>query len=88
MIFAPKIYQILEADLKLEAGVLSCSLKYHKFHRKAPAMEPIFEKVAERPATLFKKRFQHWCFPVKFAKFLRTRFFTEHLRWLLLTSQS
>ena len=24
------------------------------------------------------------CFPVKFAKFLRTPFFTEHLRWLLL----
>ena len=25
------------------------------------------------------------CFPVKFAKFLRTLFFTEHLQWLLLT---
>ena len=24
------------------------------------------------------------CFPVKFANFLRTPFFTEHLRWLLL----
>ena len=24
------------------------------------------------------------CFPVKFAKFLRTPFFTEHLQWLLL----
>ena len=24
------------------------------------------------------------CFPVNFAKFLRTPFFTEHLRWLLL----
>ena len=31
-----------------------------------------------------KKRLQHRCFPVKFAKFLRTTFFTEHLRWLLL----
>ena len=31
-----------------------------------------------------KKRFQHRCFPVKFAKFLRTPFFTEYLRWLLL----
>ena len=31
-----------------------------------------------------KKRLQHRCFPLKFAKFLRTRFLTEHLRWLLL----
>ena len=28
-----------------------------------------------------KKRLQHWCFPMKL---LRTSFFTEHLRWLLL----
>ena len=26
------------------------------------------------------------CFPVKFVKFLRTSFFTEHLQWLLLTA--
>ena len=31
-----------------------------------------------------QKRLQHRCSPVKFAKFLRTSFFTEHLRWLLL----
>ena len=27
---------------------------------------------------------KHRCFPPKFAKFQRTHFFTEHLRWLLL----
>ena len=32
-----------------------------------------------RPATLLKKRLRHLCFPVKFADFLRTPFFTEHL---------
>ena len=37
-----------------------------------------------RPATLLKKRLWHRCFPVNFAKFLRTPFSTEHLRWLLL----
>ena len=37
-----------------------------------------------RPATLFKKILQHRYFPVKFEKFLRSPFFTEHLRWLLL----
>ena len=44
-----------------------------------------FNKVAGlRPATLLKKRLWHRCFAVKFAKFLRTSFVTEHLRWLLL----
>ena len=49
------------------------------------------EAVAQRcsvkrmaPATLLKKRLWRRCFPVNFAKFLRTPYFTEHLRWLLL----
>ena len=37
-----------------------------------------------RPATLLKKRLWHMCFPVNFAKFLRTLFLIEHLRLLLL----
>ena len=36
------------------------------------------------PATLLKKRLWRRCFPVNFAKFLRTPFLTEHLRSLLL----
>ena len=36
-----------------------------------------------QPATLFKKRLWYRCFPVNFAKFLKTPFLTEHLRWLL-----
>ena len=35
--------------------------------------------------SLLKKRLWHRCFPVDFAKFLKTPFLTEHLRWLLLT---
>ena len=35
-----------------------------------------------RPAVLLKK-----CFPVKFAKFLRTVYFREHIQWLLLQRQ-
>ena len=38
----------------------------------------------QAPITLLKKRLWHRCFPVNFAKFLRTTFFTEHLWWLLL----
>ena len=37
-----------------------------------------------RPATLIKKRLWHRCFPRNFAKFLRTAFPTEHLRWVIL----
>ena len=37
-----------------------------------------------RPATVLKKILRNKCFPVNFAKFLRTPFFTDHLRWLLL----
>ena len=37
--------------------------------------------------TLLEKSLWHKCFPVNFAKFLRTPIFTEHLRWLLLHFQ-
>ena len=37
-----------------------------------------------RPVTLLKKRLRHRCFPLHFAKFLRTSFLTEHLWWFLL----
>ena len=37
-----------------------------------------------QPATLLKKKLWYRCFPVNFAKFLRTPFLTEHLRCLLL----
>ena len=36
---------------------------------------------------LLKKRLQHRCFAVKFAKFWRTPFIAEHFWWLLLHSQ-
>ena len=36
------------------------------------------------PATLLKKRLQHWCFFVNFEEFLRTSFLKEHLQRLLL----
>ena len=35
-----------------------------------------------------KKRPWHMCFSVNFAKFLRTSFLTEYIRWLLLAFQS
>ena len=35
--------------------------------------------------SLFKKRLQHRSFPANIVKFLKTTFFIEHLRWLLLS---
>ena len=47
--------------------------------------EPLFNKVAYlRPVTLLKKRLWHRCFPVNFAKFLRTPFFQNTSEQLLL----
>ena len=40
-----------------------------------------------RPGTSFKKTLWHRCFPLNFAKFLRTSFLIKHLRWLLLISK-
>ena len=58
---------------------------FAKFTGKHLCQSLFFNKVAcLRPGTLLKKRLWHRCFPVNFAKFLRTSFFTEHLRWLLL----
>ena len=40
-----------------------------------------------RSATLLKKRLWHRCFPVNFAKVLRTPFLTEQDRWLLVEKE-
>ena len=58
---------------------------FAKFTEKRLCQSIFFNKVTGlRPASLLKKRLWHMCFPVKFVKFLRTSFLTEHLQWLLL----
>ena len=57
-----------------------------KFTGKHLCQSLFFIKAAGlTPRTLLKKRRWHSCFPVKFVKFLRTPFYTEHLWWLLLS---
>ena len=72
-----------------------CSMKkdvlrnFAKFTGKHLSESPFLNKIARlgpQPAAL-KKRLWHRCFPVNFAKFLRTSFFIEHLHWLLLPYQ-
>ena len=67
--------------------------KFHKIHRKLPAPEPLFNKVTglmpstllkKRSTTWLKKRLWHKCFPVNFAKFLRTPFLQNGSGRLLL----
>ena len=54
------------------------------FTGKTPVLESLFTKAAGPQACNFvKKRIEHRCFTVKFAKFLRASFFTEHPWWLL-----
>ena len=74
------------ADMKLknsrtsEAAVLRCStkrvfLKTLQNVQKNTLPESLFNKVAGlRVRKFIKKRFQHRCFPVNFAKFLRPLF--------------
>ena len=58
---------------------------FAKFTGKHLCQSLFFNKVAGLwPATLLKKRLWYRCFPVNFAKFLRTPFYIEHLWWLLL----
>ena len=58
---------------------------FAKFTGKHLCQSLSFNKVIGlRSATLFKKRVWHGCFPVNFAKFLRTRLLTEQPWWLLL----
>ena len=52
-------------------------LRNFAIHRKTPVL-------GLRPATLLKKRLWHRCFPVNFAKFLRTPFLQTTSRRLLL----
>ena len=63
-----------------------CALKHFaKFSGKHLRLSLFFHKVARlRPTTLLAETLAQVKTPVSFAKFLRTLFFTEHLRWLLL----
>ena len=76
------IFRSSRPDVFCKEGVLR---NFAKFTVKQMCQSLIFNTVAGlRPATLLKKRLWHRCFSVNFAKFLRTPFLTEHLRWLLL----
>ena len=58
---------------------------FAKLTGKHQCQSLFFNKVAGlRPAISLKNRLWHRCFPVNFAKFLRTPFLTENFRQLIL----
>ena len=67
-------------------SVRKCVLRnFAKFTGKHQCQSLFFNKVAGlRPATLLKKRLWHRCFPVNFAKFLRSPFLQNTSGRLLL----
>ena len=67
-----KPYRSSSLEVFCKKGVLR---NFTKFTGKRLCQSLIFNKVAGlRPANLVKKRIQHRCSPVNFAKFLRTPF--------------
>ena len=56
----------------------SCSPRFYKLDFLKRCKEFIWKHL--RSITVIKKRLQSRCFPVNFAKFLKTPFFKEHLR--------
>ena len=76
------IYRSSGSEVSCRKGVLRNFAKYTGKHL---CQSLFFNEVAGiRPVTLSKKRPWHSYFLVNFAKFLRTPFFTEKFRWLLL----
>ena len=65
------MYRLTEAVVVKYSGKKGALRSFAKFTGKHLCQRIFFNKVAI-------------CFPVNFAKFLRTSFFIEHLRWLLL----
>ena len=79
------IFQYIPVYRLNTKGVLK---NFAKFTGKHLCKSLFFEKVTGlRPATLLTKRLWHWCFPLNVAKFLRTPFCIELLRWLLRKNQ-
>ena len=74
----------MHRSIRQEVSYKKCS---YKFTGKQLCQSLFFNKVASlRPKTFLKKRLWHWCFPVNFAKYLRTYFLQNTSEWLLLNT--
>ena len=74
-------------DLTTEAVVTRCSIEKVPLEICQNSQENTCARVSfwtKLQASFIKKRLWRRCFLVNFVQFLRTPFFTENLRWLLL----
>ena len=83
-----------KSNIKSNCILLLCHVRVRSSHQEVFCKEVVlsnFAKFTEKhlcQSLFLKRRLWHRCFPVNFAKFLRTPFLTEHLWWLLLAFQS
>ena len=78
--------KIVRSSLRRRCYFKKAALKnFCKIHRKTPLLSLLFNNIVNlRHETLFKKRPQRRCFPLNFAKFLRTPIFYDTYEWQLL----
>ena len=81
---APSINRSSHRRYSIRKGVLR---NFGKFTGKHLCQSLFVNKVVGRPATLLKKRLWHRCFPMNFAKFLRTPFLQNTSGRLLLNKK-
>ena len=76
----PFVYRSIYWQMFFKIGVL----KNFTNSQETSELESNFSNIAGLTCNFMKKRLQHRCFPVKFASFLSTPFFAEHLQCLLI----
>ena len=78
MILLKGIFQGFQLETEVATRGILCSMVFLKISQNSRentcARISFFNKVAGWSSTLLKKRLWHSCFPVNFAKFLRTPF--------------
>ena len=73
---------------KKEAVIQRCSVKEVFLKILENSQEKLCTRVSFSIKWQLKKRLWHRCFPMNIAKFLRTHFFIEHVRWLPIRTKS
>ena len=82
ILFSKQVFQKQPPEMLCKKGLL---INFTEFTGKNRCQGLFLNKVADlRPATILRKRLWHRCFPMNFAKFVRTPFIIERLWWLLL----
>ena len=79
--FLQNTFRSWRLQIFLKVGILK---SFANFTGKHLCWSLFLKNLQAEGLQLHKKRLQRRCFPVNFAKFFRTPFLTEHLRWLLL----